>query len=306
MSRWITALAVLLLLQCGLVAAVYWQGENQKILDRQSLAYFPGKTIDEVRIGDEFDNEVILVKHEKFWLVESIDLLPANPVMVKSLLRSVVGRDHGWPVAESSAARQRFQVADYYYQRRLEFFSGGAPLGTIYLGTSPGFRRVHARNHQQDAIYSISFNAFDAPAAGGSWLEPKLLQVRSMLEIVADSYSLHYDNGKWRSGIGGVPDSRELEALLNAIETLQIDGVASQEAQRELATAEADLTLTIRSLGGEATREVFTLEGQHYIHSSDYPQFFKLSAYDFDRLTGIDFALLSGEVPPSPAPQGVQ
>jgi hypothetical protein len=43
------------------------------------------------------------------------------------------------------------------------------------------------------------------------------------------------------------------------------------------------------------TLELITLDGNHFIHSSEYPLFFELSAYDFDRLMGIDFRLVSGE-----------
>jgi hypothetical protein len=34
---------------------------------------------------------------------------------------------------------------------------------------------------------------------------------------------------------------------------------------------------------------------EHFIYSSEYPIFFTLSAYDFDRLTGVDPRLISGE-----------
>ena len=41
--------------------------------------------------------------------------------------------------------------------------------------------------------------------------------------------------------------------------------------------------------------ELLTLNDNYFIHSSEFPLFFKLSAYDFDRLMGIDFRLISGE-----------
>ena len=54
--------------------------------------------------------------------------------------------------------------------------------------------------------------------------------------------------------------------------------------------------LNVESLAGEATLELFHREDRHYIHSSEYPLFFTLGAWDYDRLTGIDFRLISGEV----------
>jgi len=295
-NRWVTAGLLVLLIQCGIVTLVFWPGQKPETESTEPvLAPFASETVDELRIGDEFDNEAVLVKSNDQWFLPGLEKMPADAMKVDALLKGIADQKTGWPVARSVAARQRFQVADHHYQKRLGFFSGGKKLGTIYLGTSPGFRKVHARNESQDAIYSITFNAFDAPAVSDAWLEPRLLQVRAPLNIEADLYSLNFGNGKWLSGTGRTPDERELEALTGALRTLQIDGVAEQDIQRDLSAAEADLVLRINSLAGEVTLELFTLNGQHFIHSSKYPLFFKLSAYDFDRLTGIDIRLVSGE-----------
>jgi hypothetical protein len=86
-----------------------------------------------------------------------------------------------------------------------------------------------------------------------------------------------------------------LEALLAALRSLQVDGVAAEDVQRELSAAEADLVLQVRSLAGTTTLEFFTVQDEHFVSSSEHTLFFKLSAYDFDRLTSIDFRLISGE-----------
>ena len=251
--------------------------------------------VDELHISDGFDNESVLIKSGNQWLVHSLDNLPADTARVDAVLQGITTEDGGWPIAHSRSARQRFQVADDYYQRRLTLLSVGEKLGTLFLGTSPGFRKVHARNGIQDAIYSITLNNFETPAVSGSWLDPRLLQIRAPLRINADLYSLHIENGLWLSGSGDAADEQELEALISALKTLQIEGVATGDTQRDLASREADLILDIQSLAGDITLELSSLNGEHFIHSSEYPLFFKLSAYDFDRLAGIDVGLISGE-----------
>lgn len=295
MNRTIASLLIVLLIQAGIIAAVYWteQDSGQQAV-AQALAPFAMESIDQVQIVDEYDNETILKKAGDHWILPTLANLPANPGMVQKLLQGISAQNN-WPIAQSTVARQRFQVADYHFQRSLTLSSAGEQLGTIYLGTSPGFRKVHARNSAQQAIYSISFNTFDAPAVRGAWLEPKLLQIRAPVSITADSYSLNREGGSWLADTGRAPDERELQALLTALRTLQIDGVASSDRQRDLSEAEADLVLQIQSLAGETTLELFTLEQQHFILSSEYKLFFGLSAYDFDRLTSIDFRLISGE-----------
>jgi hypothetical protein len=298
-NRWVVTLLLVLLIQFGIVAAVFWPHITTPAVDEPlSLAGFLDDSIDEIRIGDDYDNETVLVKTGGQWLLGNLEGLPADPDKVGALLTQLGDKTQNWPVAHSAAARQRFQVADYLYQRRLVFMTGGKPLGTVYLGTSPGFRKIHARSAGQDAIFSISLNSFEIPTTAGAWLEPRLLQVRAPLRIDTDLYNLYLDNGSWRSVTGGTPDEDEMNALIEALKTLQVGGVADEDSQRELSATEADLELQIEGLAGTTMLQLLTLGSEHYIHSSEYPLYFKLSAFDFDRLTGIDVALISGETAP--------
>jgi hypothetical protein len=295
-TRGVATLLLVLVIQCGLVAVVFWphsiavNGSAQEVLTPFSTA-----EVDELRIGDEFDNEAILVKSGDQWLLPDMENLPADAGKVEEVLKALQIAPGSWPIAHSSAARQRFQVADYYYQRRITLLSGGTKLGTVYLGTSPGFQKVHARNESGNAIFSIALSNFDVPAVNAAWLEPRLLQVRAPLRIDADLYNLYLENGKWLSRTGGTPDEKELEALITALRTLRVDGVASEDTQRDLSMAEADLVLTLQSLTGEVTLQVVTQGGKHYIHSSEFPLFFELNAKTYERLAGVDASLIAGE-----------
>jgi hypothetical protein len=86
-----------------------------------------------------------------------------------------------------------------------------------------------------------------------------------------------------------------VETLVAALRSLQVEGVADENLQRDLAEAEADLVLKVQSLAGDTVLELLTLNDEHFIHSSEFALFFKLSALDYDRLTGIDAGLVSGE-----------
>ena len=82
--------------------------------------------------------------------------------------------------------------------------------------------------------------------------------------------------------------SRGVQELMDALRKLQVEGVAGEDMQRELSTAEADLVMTIRSLSGDVVMELFQFQGEHFIHSSEYALLFKLPAGQCQRLTGID------------------
>jgi hypothetical protein len=295
-KRLVGVLLLALLIQCGITAILFWP--DQRAVNRPTnptLTSFSSDEIDEIRIGDDFDNEVVLIRSSEQWLLPGLGDLPADSDKVRSLLQRISGEQGAWPIANSSAARQRFQVADYYYQRRLTLFSAGQALDTLYLGTSPRFRKVHARNDRQDAIYSITLSAFETPATNGAWLESRLLQVRAPLRIDTDSYNLSFESGRWLSVTGREPNEMELKGLISTLKSLQIDGVAGEELQHELSTVEPDLVMAIQSLTGDVTLKLITVDNGHFIYSSEYPIFFTLSAYDFDRLTRVDSRLISGE-----------
>ena len=294
MNRNLVSLLLLLLIQCVLVAAVYWPGSGKQGSAIEAMAPFDRYRVTELYVGDEFDNETALKKVGERWFLPELEGLPADTLMVDKLLDAITNSANNWPIADSIAARQRFRVASYHYRRRISLLAGEQELGTFLLGTSPGYGKIYARNQSQLAIYSIPFNAHDAPGVSGAWLDRKLLQTRAPVRISADAYSLGLEGDQWLSGMGETPDERELQALLAALRSLQIDGLASEDDQRDLAEAEADMVLTIESLAGTVTLELFRMGERYFIHSSEYPLFFSLSAYDYDRLAGIDDRLISG------------
>jgi hypothetical protein len=289
----LASLLIILLIQCGLVLIVYWPKTGGDHTKAQPLAPFGLDGIEEIHVGDEFDNETVLVKVGTRWSLSELEDLPADGAMVEALLNAIRTGSETWPVADSVAARQRFRVASYHYRRRIRLLQQDQVVGTLFLGASPGFRKVYARNETQDAIYSITFNAHDAPGNSDGWLDRKLLQIRAPVSIVADGYSLRREGDNWLSGTGQAPEERELKALLKTLRSLQVDGLASEDAQRDLAETEADLVLDVQSLGGDVTLELFHQSDRYFIHSSEYPLFFKLGAYDYDRLLSIQFPPIS-------------
>ncbi|MGB1140619.1 MAG: hypothetical protein ACPG1A_06945 [Halioglobus sp.] len=294
--RWLALLTLLLVFQLGVLGSRYWAAAPLAPTNEAPVARLlpAGMNAAEILISDEYDNETVLSRRGQRWVLPELLGLPASAEKVDALL-AVIDADKLWPVARTSAARQRFQVADYLYQRRIALRGADGATEIIYLGTSPGFRKVHARNDAREDIHSVTLNIHDVPAFSGAWLDPRLLQVRTPLGIDADSYSLRFENGVWISAFGGTPDTFELEALLDTLRSLQVEGVADEATQRDLMDAEAALELRVTGLAGDVTLELFAFEEGHFILSSEYPLFFKLTQYDFDRLTGIDFSLISGE-----------
>ena len=304
MSRWLAFGLLLLMAQAALLVFRQWPaavpGESATEVTQQLLRSDAIPL--QIQVRDENGNQTLLRREGDDWLLPGAEQLPADPVKIQALLDVLRAPRHEWPVASTSAARQRFAVADYLFQRQLTLQLADGSEAVIYLGTSPGFRKVHARREGQQDIYAIAYNAHDVPATDGGWLEPRLLQTRIPLAIAADAYSLSFDGGQWRSGLGLVPDPDELAALLNALQEIQVLGLADQAATAALAHTEAELELTVTSLAGEVTLSLYALADKRYILSSEYPLFFAVSQYDYKRLSDIDLGLISGENLPQGQP----
>lgn len=295
MNRAGVFLLILLVIQLLVTAIVYREGNDRPGKAAGETLIDAGTyVIDEIRIEDSLGNAVTLGKSGDLWLLPELGNLPAKPEMIEKVLQTLTTDDPGLSIAHTIASRQRFQVAHYHYRRRIGLSSLGQEVGAVFLGTSPGFRKVHARNEKQDNIYSVDLNLYEVPLQPGKWLEPRLLQVRAPVQITADGYSLERSAGEWRLGTGAKPDQRELQALLAALRNLQVQGVAAKDMEQAVKRREAELILQVKGLAAQTELQLYKLDQGHFISSSEYPQLFRISAYDFDKLTGIDSFLLSG------------
>jgi hypothetical protein len=77
----------------------------------------------------------------------------------------------------------------------------------LYLGTSPGYQRVHARRAEADGVYSVALSNFQLPTDTGEWLDKSLLQAQG--EIVALAWPGHWGLSRGDDGwqLSGAVDS---------------------------------------------------------------------------------------------------
>ncbi len=254
---------------------------------REPLVPFDPDAIDEIYVEDDEGNEAVLLKMADQWVLPDLAGLPIKLERINALIGSISDGEGKWPVATSAASRQRFQVAAYHFQRRITLIGAGELFGTIYLGTSPGFRKVHARNDAQDAVYSIPFNNFEAPTQTSAWLDTTVLQIPSPSKISSADYTLTKKGARWTSALSQTPDKSELERLLLGLRNLEIDGLADEVMLANLTIAAPTLTLEIDSPDGTVSLAFLSVGEQHFVRSSRYDYYFTLGNAQFDRLVSL-------------------
>ena len=125
MRNAIPSLLLILVIQLILIAVVYWpRVANDEITADASAVKFDPAEVTKLGIRDDLDGEAQLARVGERWLLPALHNLPADPEKVATLLDGLLSANDSWPVAHSSPARQRFQVADYLFQRRITLSFG--------------------------------------------------------------------------------------------------------------------------------------------------------------------------------------
>ncbi|WP_187276476.1 DUF4340 domain-containing protein [Parahaliea maris] len=300
MNRTILALLFLLAVQVLLAGVLAWSGKNELDERQQLLPAGRELQVDEIRIADAADSEVVLRQVHGQWLLPELQNLPASQQRVTRLLETLARQPHGFPVANSAAARQRYRVTSYQFHRRLGFYHGQELLETVYLGRSPAYRQVYARNSRSNDIYSLRYSNHDAPATANAWLDRNLLQVAAPSRMEIAGLRLERSNDQqWRTRDGHRADGKAVERLLKLLRELKVTGLADEDMQRSLAEdGAAQRIIRLRQGGQDRVLELLVLEGQFYAKDARYPLFFivdprqylALLQFDRQRLTGASAA----------------
>ena len=255
--------------------------------------------IDRVEIK-EGDNSISLVKQGEQWVLPEHDNLPATESKILATLESVAGVNMVWPVSATGSSHERFEVAEDNYQRDITLYAGEDAVAHFYLGTSPGFRKVHLRQAGVDEVYAVNLNTFDFPVAADEWLEKSLLTVADADRIEGPDFTVQKNGEDWSlantDGNGEILNTDKAQQLAVAFSNFRIANTSADKP-----TSEA---VEFSVSAGDTTRQFkFYTEGENYfVQREDVPHLFTLSKYDFERLAGIKReSLLLEQAPPAGA-----
>ena len=293
MNTKITLLAILLVLQMMLIFALVLDTSSSE-QDSQRWLEFVAESVDKVRMNDA-DNEVELHRIDGVWQVGA---LKADAGKLMELLQKLQDIQAPWPVAASTSSRERFEVAADKYQRRVQLLAGDSVILELYLGTSPGFQRVHARKSDQDEIYSVELSNYELPVETSGWMDTALLSTAEPLDEVtvtlADgtSHRLRRDAEGWLYN-DGAAEQDAAATYVNRFKTLQVLG----SADAELAGAANEVAeIELLWLGG-SKRIFVTQHEEEYLLRQDQGSF-KVATYIAEQLllTDVDLAAVADAV----------
>ena len=173
-------LAALLLAQLALATFLFMRGSDfGAVRPDAPLITFDPAAVDRVTIQDGSGAQVELVKRDGQWRLTGHFDFPASASKVEALLKDLQGLRTRLPVSTSPEAFARFKVAADQFERRVDLRQDDQELAALYLGDSPGFKRLFARDGQGEAVFEVAYAAHQAGAQANDWTDKGLFALTS-------------------------------------------------------------------------------------------------------------------------------
>jgi len=307
MNRHVKALTLLLAAQLlVLVGILVWQQRGAETASGAIIA-IDRATVDGVVIEDDTGARVRLTRGADGWTLPDANGLPADGEKVAALLDKLFEANAPWPVATSAESAKRFEVTPEKFQRHVQLLIGEQVGADLYLGTSPGFRKVHARLAESDDVYAITFANFEAAAKTDDWLDKSLLQLPDPITTLTrpDNWSLVQNGDAWALDGSSADEMTNQEAakdLVNKVANLRVMGVGQAPAE----DAAPVLTLIARTTNGEFDYRFYQPQpkSDFVVKRTGQVGYFRVAAYVAEPLQVERADLVaSAEAEPRPAPE---
>jgi len=217
------ALATLLVAQLALALVLGLRGADLAPAAAQGpLLDFARDEVDRILVLGGDGKETELVRRQGAWLIPALGDFPAARYKVEGLLDKLAAAERRLPVATTREASSRFRVADEAFERRVTLAADGRELGVLYLGDSPGFRRLFVRAGGEQAVHEAEIGLFDAPAAASDWAERSVLHLaeEDIHRVELPDLTLERDDSGWRLADPAPGEALDQAAAARAVRLL--------------------------------------------------------------------------------------
>lgn len=269
-----TALSFALAIQLAIIVVVT-AARAGAVAEPEPFLSFDAQSVDSLSVANA-EGSVEIVKTGDAWQLP--DGVPADAAKVQEVLDKLDDVSGTWPVASSASTAERFEVTEDNHQRHLQLKAGDETVADIYLGTSPGYRKAHARRSDDDDIYAIGFSNYEAGVKASDWLDKSLLRPTgdiTMLERQGAFELSKEESGSWVSADGAVLDQAKVETLAGRFSGLSVLGTSDAELP-----GEASATFAIGDDDGTLAFTLYQLADDDYAGVSDrVPGVYELSSY---------------------------
>ncbi|MCI0655246.1 MAG: DUF4340 domain-containing protein [Methylococcaceae bacterium] len=308
MARQSQFLSILLVLQVVLAAILYFaQSESGAFVSNEKLLDLKFDALNKIVIEEADKKTLMLEKRNNKWTLPAYFDFPASKEKLERVFGKLFDTNIGWPVATTESAEKRFKVAGGDFERKLAFSTADAST-TLYLGTSPGFKKIHARLDGQTTIYGIEFSAYQASTKPIDWADQSILHVpREDIDAI-EIAGLSIKRAKDKFVIEGLAAGEEavepeIQSLLGKVSSIGFQDVLGKKDDPAYQLGSPALELTLVKKNGQRVAYRYGKlkdKDEVVLKPSDSEYYFNVPKYNVDSLLEINRAKLVKSAAPVP------
>lgn len=284
-----STLAFVLAIQLVAIGALFAARSGARDAPPPFLDFDAGR-VDALAVSSA-DGSISLSKTADDWLMTGD--LRADKAKVDALLGKLSKAAGGWPVASSDATAERFEVTAGNHQRRVTLKAGDDVVADIYLGTSPGYRKTHARHVDGgEDIYAIGFSNYEAGVKTEDWLDRAVLRPDGTITAIRriggePAFALRKDAaGAWSADGGAEIDPAQAETLAG-----RFTGLSATDVHNRALPDAPDMVFEVDDDAGTQTLRIYRLASQSGAPEDDYvatsdrvPGRYRIASYSAEQM----------------------
>jgi len=284
---------LILLIQLMLIAGlfIYKDNDDNQLISEDKFLTIDSNKISVIYINDNNANKITLRKIEGQWILPEYHQLSVNRGLLDDLIEKLSGAKPGWPVAQTESAAKRFNVADNQFLRHIQFESEGKAVADIYLGDSPGLRKIYLRKKDEIEIYEIELALHMAPSTGVEWFDKSILKLHGdITEIRVGDILLKKELESWN--MAGLEESetlnqKRIDSILTNLKYPQVLGVAAKSLLSKIDNNKADVHYDIKVNDRAVSFDFFKTSEGVVVKSSESDLYFIAAGFVADNLLSI-------------------
>ena len=261
----------------------------------EKLLSFDAETVDRIHIDGEADTRLVLTKQDSQWRLPELNDFPADQDNVKRLLDRLGNLEKGWPVATTKGAAKRFKVTEASFERKLTLAQGENTQTTLYVGTSPGFRKVHVRLPDEDDIHAAALNTYDVGVKHEEWIDKAILThpAQTIRRVELPGFTLQRQDDKL--AITGLAEDEETiqdeaKRLLDRIAGLNIRNVLVLDDKSDDRQPSSEFRYTLELESGDKRFYSYSKpkDAEHYVlNVSDRDESFQVDTWAVNQMKDV-------------------
>lgn len=288
MTKNIRLLSLLFAAQLVVLGLVYLstrpQLDEQRPLVNTSLS-----DADEVQIVDG-DNTLSLKLDDQQWIIQDYGQLPAAESKVSELIDDLKEINIQWPVASSDSAAERFEVSADSAKKTLKFLSQSKELFSLYIGTSPGYRKQHVSLDGKE-VYSVELAEHRISANKADWLNKDLLKIESTITAAqfAD-VSLAISDESWSVDGLNTDESANADSIQRWVDrfgNLQVSNYLAAKEAEKITITDPSFKVRLTTDNSETGFNFYTQNEKFYVKQFDNENLFEIAAYQAEPITEV-------------------